>query len=88
MRAPSHLPSQFLTCLAAACRRLEAIFTRYAEERSDCSSGKPRRGGDLGFFELGKMQPPFEKAAFALKAGEMSGFVDSPSGMHVIYRVA
>jgi NIMA-interacting peptidyl-prolyl cis-trans isomerase 1 len=67
---------------------LETAFSRLAECRSDCSSGKAGRGGDLGFFTKGKMQPPFEHASFALRVGELSGIVDTPSGLHVILRTA
>merc|ERR1712123_347971 len=31
-------------------------------------------------------QRPFEEASFALKVGEMSGFVDTDSGVHIILR--
>lgn len=61
-------------------------FEAIAKERSDCSSFK--RGGDLGYFGKGEMQPSFEKAAFALKIGEVSDIVDSDSGVHIIKRVA
>ncbi|KAG0672553.1 peptidylprolyl isomerase [Kluyveromyces marxianus] len=61
-------------------------FEALAKERSDCSSAK--RGGDLGFFGRGEMQPSFEKAAFALKVGEVSDIVESDSGLHIIKRVA
>lgn len=44
-------------------------------------------GGDLGEFERGKMQKPFEEAAFALQPGEMSGVVDTDSGVHLILRL-
>lgn len=60
-------------------------FEALAKERSDCSSFK--RGGDLGWFGRGEMQPSFENAAFALKIGEVSGIVESDSGVHLIKRV-
>lgn len=60
-------------------------FKEIASEFSDCSSAK--RGGDLGAFGHGQMQKPFEDASFKLKIDEMSGIVDSDSGLHLIYRV-
>lgn len=42
------------------------------------------RGGDLGYFPQGRMEPSFEKAAFSLKKGEMSGIVESSYGYHLI----
>jgi NIMA-interacting peptidyl-prolyl cis-trans isomerase 1 len=47
-----------------------------------------KRGGDLGVFGRGKMTPPFEEAAFALKVGQLSALVESDSGVHIILRVA
>jgi NIMA-interacting peptidyl-prolyl cis-trans isomerase 1 len=64
---------------------LRATFEELARTESDCSSAK--RGGDLGFFTRKKMQPAFEDAAFALDIGEMSGVVDTNSGVHVILRL-
>jgi len=59
-------------------------FALIAQERSDCGSFS--RGGDLGFFGRGEMQKPFEAASFALKVGDISGVVDTDSGIHVIMR--
>jgi peptidyl-prolyl cis-trans isomerase NIMA-interacting 1 len=39
-----------------------------------------------GLFGRGKMQKPFEEAAFALKVGDISDVVDSESGVHIIKR--
>ncbi len=39
-------------------------------------------------FGPGQMQAEFENAAFALQVGEMSGLVDSDSGIHIILRTA
>ena len=61
-------------------------FAERAGARSDCSSYQ--QGGDLGAFGRGMMQAPFEEASFALQVGEMSGVVDTDSGVHVILRTA
>jgi len=55
-----------------------------AASESDCSSA--RKGGDLGWFGHNEMQREFEEAAFALQPGEISGIVETPSGLHLIER--
>jgi NIMA-interacting peptidyl-prolyl cis-trans isomerase 1 len=35
-----------------------------------------------------QIQKPFEDATFALKVGEISGVVDTDSGVHIILRTA
>lgn len=41
-------------------------------------------GGDLGFIRRGEVEPAFEKAAFSLQPGEVSGPVRTPFGLHLI----
>ncbi|MBI3986497.1 MAG: FAD-dependent oxidoreductase [Lentisphaerae bacterium] len=60
-----------------------AIAARKAAQHLKISA---RDGGSLGTFGRGKMQKPFEDAAFGLRIGEMSGIVDTESGVHVILR--
>jgi NIMA-interacting peptidyl-prolyl cis-trans isomerase 1 len=66
-------------------KELRATFEELAKTESDCTSAK--RGGDLGFFGRKKMQPNFEKASFALGVGEMSGIVETSSGVHVLLKL-
>jgi peptidyl-prolyl cis-trans isomerase C len=47
--------------------------------------GSAPTGGDLGWFERGRMVPEFEQAAFDLAVGETSGVVRTQFGYHVIY---
>jgi peptidyl-prolyl cis-trans isomerase SurA len=59
-----------------------ADFALMAERYSDDPSGSG--GGDLGWFGRNVMVPSFERAAFGLATGEVSGVVQSPFGYHVI----
>ncbi|HEY8392065.1 MAG TPA: peptidylprolyl isomerase [Capillibacterium sp.] len=58
-------------------------FAKLAKEYSKDTTTK-EKGGDLGYFGRGIMDEAFEKAAFALKAGEISGPVQTEYGYHLI----
>ncbi|HJT68324.1 MAG TPA: peptidylprolyl isomerase [Pyrinomonadaceae bacterium] len=58
-------------------------FATLAKEFST-DPGSKDKGGDLGWFGTGQMIAEFEKAAFALKPGEVSDVVQSPYGFHII----
>ena len=59
-------------------------FKKLAKDHSTCSSAN--KGGDLGVFTRGKMVKEFEKAAFALETGQLSGVVKTQFGYHIILR--
>ncbi|HXK50601.1 MAG TPA: peptidylprolyl isomerase [Clostridiales bacterium] len=56
----------------------EEVAKNYSEDPS------AKSGGDLGYFERGKMVPEFEKAAFEAEIGEIVGPVKTKFGYHII----
>ncbi len=60
-----------------------ADFAKLATEQSN-DTGSAARGGDLGFFPKGQMEPAFDAAVFAVKAGAVSGLVETSFGFHII----
>ena len=62
------------------------------EKLAQAESQDPRsaaRGGEVGFATRGKMVPPYEAAAWALKEpGDLSGIVQTEYGFHIIKLIA
>jgi nitrogen fixation protein NifM len=75
-----------------AGKRIAAIATRLAKEpqrfeeqalkHSECPTALD--GGKLGDLPQGKLFPELDKALFELKAGEVSGVLESELGFHVL----
>jgi parvulin-like peptidyl-prolyl isomerase len=60
-------------------------FANLAQQYS--IDGSARNGGDLGVFGRGVMVREFEKAAFSLEKGQVSGIVKTQFGYHIIKRL-
>ena len=95
----SRSASHILLPLAAGAAAEEAVRAKAARLVSEArggadfaelartyskDAGSATRGGDLGVIQKGAMVPPFEKAVFALSAGEISEPVKTEFGYHVI----
>lgn len=73
---------------AEAERALAALdegqdFATVARRYSD-DPGTRERGGELGWFRRGRMVPEFERAAYNLRPGQVSGIVETSYGLHII----
>jgi peptidyl-prolyl cis-trans isomerase D len=61
----------------------EADFAALAKQLSE-DEGTKASGGDLGYFERGRMVPEFDQVAFELEPGRTSELVRSDVGFHII----
>lgn len=84
-------PSADDDAIAAARDRMDAILRKaqagadFAELAREYSEGPSAAdGGELGFAPRGVFVQPFEDAAFALQAGEISGITRTGYGFHII----
>jgi peptidyl-prolyl cis-trans isomerase C len=57
-------------------------FAKLAQQHSQ--DGSAAQGGDLGYFPHGQMVPEFDKAAFSLPVGQISGVITTQFGYHVL----
>lgn len=60
-----------------------ADFAELAKKNSD-DPGSATKGGELGWIVRGQTVPNFEKTAFSLKPGALSGVVETEYGYHII----
>ena len=58
-------------------------FAELAKKNSE-DPGSAEKGGELGWIVKGQTVPNFEKTAFGLKPGELSGVVETEYGYHII----
>lgn len=80
--------------LATAREKIQAVQADIAAGRIDFASAARKhsqdtnalKGGDLGFIERRgpELEEPLLKAAFALKKGEVSNILETPSGLHLL----
>lgn len=60
-----------------------ADFATLAEKNSD-DTASAVKGGDIDWITRGQTVPEFEKAAFTLKPGELSGVITTVYGFHIL----
>jgi peptidyl-prolyl cis-trans isomerase C len=79
-RAQTEALAQELLERLRAGEDFATLATEYSED-----PGSAPKGGDLGFFERGRMAKPFEEAAFTLtEPGELSDIVETQFGLHIL----
>ena len=60
-----------------------AKFDELAKKNSE-DPGSAEKGGELGYIVRGQTVPNFEKAAFSLQPGQLSGVIETEYGYHIL----
>jgi peptidyl-prolyl cis-trans isomerase SurA len=86
-RVPDALTEADVKAMIAKAEKVRALaasgdFAAVAKEHGE--DGSADKGGDVGWFTRGKLQPSIEEVAFGLKDGEVSHVVLSPVGFHIL----
>ena len=69
--------------ILASARKKGSNFEDLAKKYSE-DPGSKIKGGDLGWLIHGQTVPEFDKAAFSLSKGEISGLIKTQYGFHII----
>ena len=84
-RMPKEMQNKKYQEIVEIKKRLDAgeDFATLAKELSD-DKASAQKGGDLGWFGIGRMVRDFEKATFELEVGETSEIIKTQFGYHII----
>ena len=84
-RMPQEMQEKKYQEIVEIKKRLDAgeDFATLAKELSD-DKASAQKGGDLGWFGIGRMVRDFETATFALEPGETSEIIKTQFGYHII----
>jgi peptidyl-prolyl cis-trans isomerase D len=69
--------------ILAQARKKGSSFEDLAKKYSE-DPGSKAKGGDLGWLIHGQTVPEFDRAAFSLRKGEISGLIRTQYGFHII----
>jgi peptidyl-prolyl cis-trans isomerase C len=75
--------AQRLEDIAARLKLKPREFEKLAGRHSECPTAL--QGGRLGLVPRGELYPELDAVLFALKAGQISGVVESPMGFHLLW---